>query len=165
MILNLWSEDHERPVKIYSARSAVVFLKYSSTLHAFSINSLCLVSTFSLRGIISNGILWSGGSINWSPDHFEGIEFHATPVGRKEIHNRRHPWSQINVYDSRGPQFLDHGGISDTFPSSSDGTTAWIGGLLKIIYAKVYNLRRSLWIDAEAAEMRDDKWWSARMES
>ena len=31
------------------------------------INSLCFVFTFSLMGIISNDILWSGGSINWSP--------------------------------------------------------------------------------------------------
>jgi len=29
-------------------------------VHVFSINNLCFVSTFSLRGFISNGKLWSG---------------------------------------------------------------------------------------------------------
>ena len=44
-----------------------VFWKYSSTLHVFSINSLCFVSTLSVRRIITNSIIWSGGPINWSP--------------------------------------------------------------------------------------------------
>src|SRR6218665_1165521 len=62
-------------------RSAGVFWKYSSTLHVFSINSLCFVSTFSLRGIISNGILGSGDRLNDPLDHLkEGIESHTTPI-------------------------------------------------------------------------------------
>ena len=48
-------------------------LKYSSALHVFSINSLCFVSMFSLKGIISNGILWSGLiDLLVRPDHFMG---------------------------------------------------------------------------------------------
>src|SRR6218665_2713006 len=52
------------------------------TLHAFSINILCFVSTFSLRGIISNGIFWSGGSMNGSARATlrGGAESHATPA-------------------------------------------------------------------------------------
>src|SRR6218665_1581657 len=56
-------------------RSAGVFWKYSSTLHVFSINSLCFVSTFSLRGTISNGILHvvRGDRLIDPPDHFKGV--------------------------------------------------------------------------------------------
>src|SRR6218665_3653361 len=72
MILNLWSEDQERPVKIYGGG----LRECSGNIHQhciiFSINSLCFVSTFSLREIISNSILWSGDRLIDPPDHFKG---------------------------------------------------------------------------------------------
>jgi len=62
MILNHKSSQTKRGLWRYAWRRSVgVFWKYSSMLHVFSISTLCFVSTFSLRGIILNGTLWSGG--------------------------------------------------------------------------------------------------------
>ena len=63
MILNLWSANQEGPVKIMAEVRGSV-MKIFINIVLFSANSLCFVSTFSLRGIISNGILWSRGYIN-----------------------------------------------------------------------------------------------------
>ena len=62
-------------------RFAGVFWKYSSTLHVFSINSLCFVSTFSLRGSFRMVYCGPRGSINLSLwITLRGIEYHATPA-------------------------------------------------------------------------------------
>ena len=58
MILNLWSVDHEGPLKIYGGGPREC--SENMHQHVFSINNLWFVSTFSLRGIILNGKLWSG---------------------------------------------------------------------------------------------------------
>ena len=59
MIINLWSEDQEGPVKVYGG----VPREGSENVHQHCIY-LAFCISLSLRGIISNGIFWSWP---WTP--------------------------------------------------------------------------------------------------
>ena len=60
MILDLWSEDQEGPVKIYGRDPRECSENIHQHCMYLALTACAFVSTFSLRGIISNGILWSG---------------------------------------------------------------------------------------------------------
>ena len=66
MILNLWSEDQEGPVKIHvyggGSRECLIFINIACSL--FTINSVCFVFSFSLRGSFRMAYCVPGGSIN-----------------------------------------------------------------------------------------------------
>ena len=59
MIFNLWSEEQEVPVKVYGGGPQECYEDIHQ--HCMYLALTACVSTFSLRGIISNGILRSGG--------------------------------------------------------------------------------------------------------